>query len=171
MPKSILLAVVLLAPALSAADSADLPRGTRELGLSGTVYVSHDSPADVFGVIAARFGIYAFRNHQFGADTTVFAYSRIQDIYLSGFYRYSFARPERRLAPFVGAAAGANIAHFDYLGTGRSPIVKAQGGVRYFFSGKLSLDIGYDLMWRRQSAMGFTGKTSSIVTFGFSKNF
>ena len=173
MSRSITLtaAVALLLPALLSAEDVYLPRGARELSLSGAAYVSHDSPADVFGVLCGRFGVYAWRNHELGVDATVFAYSRIQDIYVSGFYRYTFARSERRLAPYVGVAVGANVEHFDYFATGRSLIVKPQVGVRYFLAGKISFDLGYDLMFRRETAYSLTGKTSSILTFGFSKLF
>ena len=114
-----------LLPALSSAgDNSTLERGTKELGLSGTVYVTHDSPADLFGVVGIRGGYYFARRQQVGVDATVFAYSRIQDTYLSGFYRYIFAGSERRLAPFLGESAGANVAHFNYVGSEHSLIMR-----------------------------------------------
>jgi hypothetical protein len=173
MSRSITLTVaaVLFLPALLSAEDLYLPRGARELSLSGAAYVSHDSPADVFGVLTGRFGVYAWRNHEVGVDATVFAYSRIQDIYVSGFYRYTFARSEHRLAPYAGVAVGANINHFDYFGGGHSLIVKPQVGIRYFLTGKVTFDLGYDLMFRRETTYSLTGKTSSILTFGFSKIF
>src|SRR5262245_60888247 len=116
-----LIADGLLFPALSnAADDSILPRGTRELGLSGIAFVTHDSPQDLFGVATARAGYYVAARHQIGVDATVFAYSRIQDTYLSGFYRYVHARGDRRIAPFAGAAAGTNLSHFDQFGTQHS---------------------------------------------------
>lgn len=165
-------AVGLLFATLSpAADEPLLPRGTRELGLNGTVFVSHDSPEDLFGVAAARGGYYLAKNQQVGADATVFAYSRIQDLYLSGFYRYIFAGTDRHLAPYAGVAVGANVAQFSQVGSERSLIAKGQAGVRCFMGRKFSLDIGYDLMYRRHREIGFTGRTTSILTFGFSRLF
>lgn len=171
-PCLILATGLLLSPALSpAADDSPLPRGTRELGLSGTIYVTHDSPEDLFGVITLRGGYYVAKKQQVGIDATVFAYSRIQDTYLSGFYRYVFAGTERRLAPFVGGSAGANISHFYYIGSQHSLIVRGEVGVRYLMTSKFSLDVAYNLMYRRNATVGFTGTTSSILTFGFSRTF
>jgi len=155
----------------SAADDSPLPGGTKELGLSGTVYVTHESPEDLFGVVTLRGGYYVGRNHQVGVDATVFAYSRVQDTYLSGFYRYIFLRGERRIAPFVGAAAGANVSRFDYLGGQNSLIVRGEGGLRFMMSSKFAFDVSYNLMYRRHAEVGFTGRTSSILTFGFSRIF
>jgi hypothetical protein len=164
--------LLLLIPAtLFAADHSGLTRGARELALSGAVYLPHDSPADSFGMIAARLGVYVALHHQLGVDATTIAYSRIQDVYLSGFYRCTLARPERRLAPYFGAAFGANVAHFDALPAQHAAIVKAQAGIRYFFTERASLDFGYDLMYRRPTMFSLTGRTSSILTFGFSKVF
>jgi hypothetical protein len=172
IPAFLLAAVGLLFPALAcAAEDSPLPRGTKELALSGTIYVSHDSPEDLFGVVTVRGGYYVAKKQQVGIDATVFAYSRIQDAYLSGFYRYVFAGGERRLAPFVGASAGANVAYFGYLGSERSLIVRGELGVRYLLTRRFSLDASYNLMYRRNAAAGFTGTTSSIVTFGFASTF
>ncbi len=172
MLRQLTIPTLLLSAALScAAQDSGLPRGVKEIGLSGAAYVTHDSPADVFGFVTGRFGIYAARNHQVGVDATMFAYSRTQDVYLSGFYRYTFARSERRLAPYVGGAIGSNLTHFDYIDTERALILKAQAGIRYFLAAKLSLDIGYDLMFRRHTTYSLTGRTSSLMTFGFSKGF
>ncbi len=163
---------LVLVPALSpAGDNSTLARGTKELGLSGTIYVTHDSPADLFGVVTLRGGYYLARKQQVGIDATVFAYSRIQDTYLSGFYRYTFAHDESRLAPFIGASAGANISQFNYIGSERSLIARGEAGVRFVMSPKWGLDVSYNLMYRRNASLGFTGTTSSIVTFGFSRTF
>lgn len=163
---------LLLFPVLAcAADESPLPRGTKELGLSGTIYVTHDSPEDLFGVVTVRGGYYVAKKQQVGIDATVFAYSRIQDTYLSGFYRYVFAGSERRLAPFVGASAGANLTHFDYIGSQRSLIVKGEAGLRCMMTRKFSLDVSYNLMYRKDAELGFTGTTSSILTFGFARIF
>ena len=161
-----------LLPALScAADVSNLSRGTKEIGLSGTIYVSHDSPEDVFGVATFRGGVYVAKRHLVGVDATVFAYSRIQDTYLSGFYRYIFGGREGRVVPFVGASAGSNLSHFDYFGTQHSLIVRGEVGVRFLMTSRFSLDVAYNLMYRRDDTMGFTGKTASVVTFGFSRRF
>jgi hypothetical protein len=173
LPTGLLLATTLvLLPALScAADESPLPRGTREVGLSGTVYLTHDSPEDLFGVIGLRGGYYVAKNQQVGVDATVFAYSRIQDVYLSGFYRYIFAGHGRRLAPFIGGAVGANVSQFGYIGSERSLITRGEFGVRYRMTGKCWLDISYNLMYRKDANLGFTGSTSSIITFGFTRTF
>ena len=169
---NVLLAVGLLFPALlSAADDSPLPRGAREIGLSGTIYVTHDSPEDLFGVVTLRGGYYIANRQQVGVDATVFAYSRVQDTYLSGFYRYFFARRERRLAPFVGASAGANVARFNYWGGQNSLIARGEVGVRYMLTNKFGFDAAYNLMYRRDTDFGLTGSTSSILTFGFSHTF
>ena len=57
--------------------------------------MTHDSPEDLFGVVAIRGGYYIAKKRQVGVDAAVFAYSRIQDTYVSGFYRYIFAGGER----------------------------------------------------------------------------
>jgi hypothetical protein len=57
------------------------------------------------------------------------------------------------------------------MGTRQGMIVKAQTGIRYFFNGGFSLDVGYDLMFRRDAAYSLSGGTSSVMTFGFSKDF
>jgi hypothetical protein len=167
----VLAAGLVLFPALSSgADDSPLPRGTREVGLSGIVYVTHDSPEDLFGLITVRGGYYIAKRQQVGIDATVFAYSRIQDTYLSGFYRYVFAGGERRLAPFVGAAAGANLSHFDVYGSQHSLIVRGEAGVRYMMSGKWGLDVSYNLMYRRHAVEGLTGAATSVLTFGFARS-
>ncbi len=118
-----------------------------------------------------RGGCYFAKKQEVGIDATVFAYSRIQDAYLSGYYRYVFAGGERRVAPFVGASAGANVSQFNYVGSGRSLIVRGEVGVRFLMTSKFSLDVAYNLMYRRNATVGLTGTTSSIVTFGFSRTF
>src|SRR5581483_7308211 len=130
---SVVVLLVLLAPVLlRAGDITPLSRGSKEIGLSGIVYVSHDSPQDLFGVATGRFGYYVAGNHQVAMDATVFAYSRIQDVYLSGDYRYVMARREHRLAPFFGGGVGANVSHFDFFGSQRSLIAKGEAGLRFF---------------------------------------
>ena len=151
-----------------AGDYSTLPRGTKELGLGGTIYVTHDAPEDLFGVITIRGGYYVARRQQIGVDATVFAYSRVQDLYLTGYYRYVFANGERRLAPFVGAAAGANVSQFSYVGSQHSLIVRGEAGLRYMLSKKFSLDTSYNFMYRKNAEIGFTGTTTSILAFGFS---
>jgi len=163
--------LVFLATPSCAADYSLLPRGTREIGLSGIAYVTHDSPEDIFGVVTFRGGYYVAKNHQVGVDATLFAYSRIQDAYLSGFYRYVFAGHERRLCPFVGAAAGANVSHFEYIPTGRSLLISGEAGVRYRMTRAFSFDVTYDLMYRRNGSFGLTGRTTSVLKFGFARIF
>ena len=164
--------VLTISPALlRAGDDSPLPRGTKELAVSGTIYVTHDSPEDLFGVVTVRGGYYVGRNQEAGIDATVFAYSRIQDTYLSGFYRYVFARAEHHLAPFAGASIGANVSHFNYVGAQHSLIVRSELGVRYLITTKCSFDLSYNLMYRRNAEVGFTGATTSILTFGFARTF
>jgi hypothetical protein len=159
-------------PALSrAADDSPLPRGTKELGLSGTIYVTHDSPEDLFGFITLRGGYYVAKKQQVGIDATVFAYSRIQDVYMSGYYRYVFAGGEHRLAPFVGGAVGANVTQFAGYGNQHSMIVRGEAGLRYMMNAKWGFDVTYNLMYRRHAEEGLTGRTTSVVTFGFSRVF
>jgi hypothetical protein len=167
---AVAVAYLLLPGLLCAGDNLFLSRGTKELGISGTIYVTHDSPEDLFGVITLRGGYYFARNHQAGIDATVFAYSRIQDTYLSGYYRYLFAG-ERRIAPFLGASIGSNISHFDYVGSQHSLITCAEAGIRHMISGKFAFDLSYKLMYRKDAAIGFTGTTSSVLTFGFARTF
>jgi len=167
-----LLLLSLLSPALVRADDPPpLPGGTKEIGLSGIVYVTHDSPEDLFGVATGRFGYYVARNHQVGVDATVFAYSRIQDVYTSGYYRYVWAKSQRRWAPFFGGGVGANVSHFASFGSQRSLIAKGEAGVRLFMSRGFGFDISYNFMYRNNTDFGFTGTTSSILTFGFAKTF
>jgi hypothetical protein len=169
---SVCLALSLMFPALSCAqDDSPFRRGMRELGLSGIIFVTHDSPEDLFGVVSARGGIYVAKNHQVGIEGTVFAYSRVQDAYLSGYYRYFFARPEHRIAPFVGAGLGSNVTQLNFLGNEHSLIATGQGGLRFLLPGRFSLDVIYNLMYRRNDVRSFTGQTSSVVTFGFSRTF
>lgn len=145
--------------------------GNQGTGLSGTIYVTHDSPEDLFGVIMLRGGYYVAGNHQVGVNATVFAYSRIQDVYLTGFYRYFFAAPERHWTPFVGSSVGSNVAHFNYVGAQNALIVQGEAGIRYMMTRKFGIDVSYNLMYRRNARIGFTGTTTSILTFGFSRTF
>ena len=170
-PCLICLLVILAAAPLRAGDVTPLSRGSKEIGLDGIVYVSHDSPQDLFGVATGRFGYYVAGNHQVGVDATLFAYSRIQDLYLSGDYRYVMAKSERKWAPFFGAGAGANVSHFDFFGSQHSLIAKGEAGLRVFMGRRFALDIAYNLMYREHTDFGFTGTTSSILMFGFSKVF
>jgi hypothetical protein len=163
---------LILLPALSCAgDDSLLPRGSKEIGLSGTVFVTHDSPEDLFGVVTVRGGYYVAGRHQVGIGGTVFAYSRVQDAYLTGFYRYVLTGGERRIAPFVGASAGANVSQFNYVGSQHSLILCGELGVRYRMSDKFAFDVSYNLMYRKDAGLGFTGTTSSILTFGFARIF
>ena len=166
-----LLAVLFLSVRSSAEEIPVPERDARELGLNGTLYVTHDSPEDLFGVVTVRGGYYVARKQQVGIDATLFAYSRIQDAYVGGYYRYLFARPDRRLAPFFGISAGANVSQFAYVGSQHSLIVKGELGVRYRMTRQVGLDVAYNLMYRRQNDMGFTGSTTSVITFGFSRTF
>jgi len=165
----VVLSIALVPALVSAAGDPPLPRGAKEIGVSGVVYVTHDSPQDLFGVASGRFGYYFAGNHEVGVDGTVFAYSRIQDVYLSGFYRYVWARPQRRLAPFFGAGAGANLSHFEFFGSQHSLIAKGEAGLRIFMGRRWALDVAYNLMYRNNTEFGFTGTTSSILSFGFAK--
>ena len=171
LPVFLLSATLLLPAAACAADLLPLERGARDIGLSGTVYVTHDSPQDLFGFIDFRGGYYVARGQQLGVGATVFAYSRVQDMYMSGFYRYMLTKGDRRLVPFVGASAGANVSHFDQFGTGRSLMVRGEMGVRYLPGGKCAFDVAYNFMWRDKATVGFTGPTTSILTFGISRTF
>ena len=169
---SVLLAVGLLLPALShAQDDPPFRRGAREIGLSGIAFVSHDSPEDAFGVMSVRAGVYVAKNQQVGIAGTLFAYSRVQDTYLTGYYRYLLLRGEHRVAPFVGAGIGANLSHLNFLGTWHSMIATGEGGVRFLLPGRFSFDLAYNLMYRRETTMSFTGRTASVVTFGFARTF
>ena len=175
MPRSsfafFLCATVAFCATCHASDDSPLPRGAREIAVSGTAYVTHDSPQDIFGVVTFRGGYYVANKQQVGIDTTVFAYSRSQDLYLGGYYRYLFARGERRLVPFVGGGAGANLVHFDYVGEQHSLIVQGQAGLRYMLPRGFAFDVTYNLMYRKNATIGFTGTTSSVLTFGFSRTF
>ncbi len=159
------------APA-AAGEEEYLRRGLRELSLSGTAFIPHDSPADSFGVVAVRGGYFLSKRSEVGVDSTLFAYSQIQDAYLSGFYRLHFPMKGRRLIPFAGVAAGSNIVHYSFWG-GSNPtfIGKGEVGVKYALGKRFALDAAYNLMYRRNPEVGFTSETSSIVTFGFSWGF
>jgi len=162
--------LALCAP-LFATDDEAFARGRKDVALSGSIYLTHDSPADSFGLVTGRAGYFFAKNQEAGLDATLFAYSRTQDLYLNGFYRYYFAQPGRKLVPFLGASAGSNVLHLDYFGRHSGLLVGGEGGVRLRLSERSSFEVGYHLLYRRQGLVSMLGKTSSLVTFGFARTF
>jgi hypothetical protein len=167
-----LLTRILCVAAFATAAWAIDPEPPRyDLNLSGSAYVPHDSPSDTFGVVTARAGYFLNARNEVGLDSTLFAYSRVQDVYMAGFYRFYFQPKAGRWTPFAGAGAGSNIVHYGYWGTNRTLIAKGEAGVRYLVTPRVAVDLAYNLMYRRNADVGFTGNYTSVVTFGVAWRF
>jgi hypothetical protein len=153
-----------------------ISRGDKEIGVSGTVIIPHAATGATSGFGTFRLGYYVAHNSLVGADVSVAADSSGQLYIPSGFYRYVQHTSNPRLFPFVGAAAGAVIAHGggSFFGTGFTSsefAAKGEVGIKYFVAPNVSFDLAYNLLYAHISGAGFKDSSASLIVFGFALTF
>lgn len=157
-------------------------RGSREVGVSGTVIIPHAYPAASIGVIDTDFGYYIARHSLVGAQALVLATSAAQAYVLMGRYRYLQHTGNPRLYPFVGVSAGAAIGHsggsitingdrYDLSGTQSQFLTRAEAGIKYFVADHVSFETAYNLLYARVADVDFKDSSASMITFGLAFTF
>ncbi len=170
--KRVVMVMALAAATALAADEEGIRRGLKEFSAQGALFTPNSSAFDTAGMLSGRFGYYLARHSQVGVEGTFLVYSRVTDLYASGFYRFFLVKEGRRLVPFVGAAAGSNVLSFYYWGgTTHRLLVKGEAGLRIRVAPRTGFDVAYNLMYLRGSGNGFAQTTTSVVSFGFSHAF
>jgi hypothetical protein len=150
-----------------ARESRYLSRGMTEIAAAGTLFVPHHSASDLFGVIDLGVGRLITDGNEVGVETVLFLQSGVQDVFLSGAYRYHFSTKGRRLFPFVGASAGVNILS-DRGSSWSNFLARGELGVRYFLAQHVTMNIAYNLFYVRVAGGTFKDSTMSVGTVGLS---
>jgi hypothetical protein len=94
-----------------------------------------------------------------------------QNVILGGFYRYYFRTPNPRFLPYLGGAAGANIAHAAGFGTQSNFGAIGSAGLRIFLARSVAFEANYSLVYAHISGATFQEYTESELSFGFSHVF
>lgn len=146
-------------------------KGSKEIGLFGTVFIPHIDTSQTSGFASTSVGYYIARSSVIGVDFDVQAQNGLQIYVPLGFYRFVAHTANPRLFPFVGAAAGGAIEHASGLGTAKQFAAVGEAGIKYFVARHASFDIAYNLLYVHVSGATFKQSTESLSVFGFSLTF
>lgn len=169
----------LATPSRAPRDSAGtdfIHRGSKDVSLFGTVVIPHYATGSTTGIATFRVGYYIGRSSMIGGDLTVLADSGGQLYVPGGFYRFVAHTGNPRFFPFVGAEAGAIIAHAGGAGVFRGSTdsrfaAKGEAGIKYFVARNVAFEGAYNLLWAHISGLGFSDSSVSAIVFGFSYTF
>jgi hypothetical protein len=166
-----ILTLSLLMFALATCAVSQQAKGDSELGLNGSFSVPHSSPSDAFGVAQISYGYY-FKGHDLlGVDTLAIINKDFKDVFLQGRYRHLFSMGNPKVYPFLGAAAGVNVASMTGSSTSHNGLGTAEVGVKFFVSQKTAFELAYDFQYINVSGATFSENSQSVITFGFTHLF
>jgi hypothetical protein len=157
-------------PRISATDEYQ-GRGVWDVGFQGSVSIPHASASAYVGFAEGSVGYFVARKSEVGFAASGVFIQGYKDVVLGGFYRQYLVSGEKRVIPYVGAAAGADIVHYSVSGTNGNFAAIGQGGLRMFVTKHVALDVGYNLVYVRINGLGFKDSSLSQVSVGFAHVF
>jgi hypothetical protein len=157
-----------LAQTAKEAEESYLRKGGRELDFSGGGIVAGSSAAKSLGLASVTADTFLSRGNMIGAG--VYS-SGVQEMFVSGIYRYFVKTSDPKLFPFIGAVAGANVVHLSDSLTSHNYLGKGEIGLRYFAMRHIAVDVSYGLQYLHTQHAGFAESTSSAISFGFAHVF
>jgi hypothetical protein len=139
--------------------------GDKEIGIGGSVDMSHSSP--IIGNASGQFSVGKFftRTQFVGIEVTPTASFGASKTSVGGFlggkYRYLFSRENTKVLPFVGVGGGAFIMQ---PGSGLAGSGVAEMGIKAYFSRRTSFEFGYNFLYLTGSGtQNFSQNTRSLV--------
>ena len=157
-------------PRISATDEYQ-GRGMWDVGFQGSVSIPHASASAYVGFAEGSVGYFVARKSEVGFAASGVLIQGYKDVVLGGFYRQYLVSGEKRVIPYVGAAAGGDIVHFSGSGTNGNFAAIGQGGLRMFVTKHVAVDVGYNLVYVRINGLGFKDSSLSQVSVGFAHVF
>jgi hypothetical protein len=157
-----------LAQTAKAAEESYLHKGAREIDFVGGGIIAGSSAAKSLGLAAVTADAFLSRGNMIGAG--VYS-SGVQEVFVSGLYRYFVKTSDPKLFPFIGAAGGANVVHLSDSLTSHNYLGKGEVGLRYFPMRHIAFDVSYGLQYLHTRGAGFAESTSSAISFGFAHVF
>ena len=146
-------------------------RGMWDINAQASAMIPHSSAADSSGFVSAGLGYFVARKSEVGFLGSGLFVNGAQDVVLGGFYRQYLKGGESRVIPFVGGAAGGNIAHASGFGTQSNFAALGEAGLRVFVARHVALEIGYTLVYVHVKGAGFSDSSLSQISFGFAHVF
>lgn len=146
-------------------------RGMWDINFQGSAMIPHSSAADSSGFVSGGLGYFVARKSEVGFSGSGLFVNGAQDVVLGGFYRQYLRGGDSRLIPFVGGAAGGNIAHASGFGANSNFAALGEAGLRVFVARHVALEIGYDLVYVHIAGLGFSDSSFSQISFGFAHVF
>jgi len=146
-------------------------RGMWDVGLEGSATIPHSAVSDTSGFVSVGLGYFVSRGSEIGLLTSGLFVNGAQNVTLGGFYRYYFRTASPKVVPFVGAAAGGDIAHVSGYGASGNFAAIGNAGIRIFAARHVAFEIGYELLYEHLTGLGFSDSTSSQISIGFAHVF
>jgi len=149
-------------------EESYLHKGAKEIDFVGGGIIAGSSAAKSLGLASVMGDTFLSRGNMIGAGVYT---SGVQEVFVSGLYRYFVKTSDPKLFPFVGAAAGANVVHLSDSLTSHNYLGKGEIGLRYFPMRHIALDVSYGLQYLHSRGAGFADSTSSAISVGFAHVF
>jgi len=133
-------------------------KGDNEVGISGSLNVSHSQPISGQFYGALSYGRFMTRSQYFGVTLNPFVTIENKKTSVGGFfganYRYLFGAKDARVFPFAGMGGG-----IYSMGGGGSKSSAGSGfgeiGLKSFISPKTSFEFSYQLLYVKSPSGGF----------------
>jgi hypothetical protein len=150
------------------AEESYLHKGAKEIDFVGGGIIAGSSTMKSLGLASVTADTFLSRGNMIGAGVYT---SGVQQVFVSGLYRYFVKTGDPKLFPFIGAAAGANVVHLSDSLTSHNYLGKGEIGLRYFAMRHIALDVSYGLQYLHSRGAGFAESASSAISFGFAHVF
>lgn len=158
-------------PASFSATDQYQGRGMWDLGFQGSILIPHASASAYEGFAQGSVGYFVSRKSEVGFSASGVFLQGYKDVVLGGFYRQYLLSGEKRVIPYVGGAAGADVVHLSGVGTNGNFAALGEGGVRMFVTKHVAVDVGYSLVYVHIDGLGFKDSSLSQVSVGFAHVF
>ncbi len=146
-------------------------KGMWDVDLNASATIPHVSGASTTGIVSGSLGYFVSRGSEVGIAASGVFVDGGQDVILGGDFRYYFRSPNPRLLPFIGGAAGVNIAHASGFGTQGNFGALGNAGLRIFVAPHVALQAEYTLLWVHVSGDTFAESSLSQLSVGFATVF
>lgn len=159
---------IILFIALVMTAAAQQQAGDMELGIGGSVAVSHSTPAEGTASAQLSFGKFLTRSHFIGVQaipTATFGGASRVGGFFGGNYRYLFGGERSKVFPFTGIGSGIWIQANEDNRAGAC--VLGEIGFKAFASQRTSFEAAYNFIYfdGNSRAGRFRGNTLSQVMF------
>ena len=148
----------------SAQEEPYLYKGAREISLSGAGFVTSSPFSRTMSLTGVMAGSFVTRGNMVGAG---FLTSGVNDIFLTGAYRYFVKTANPALFPFVGGGMGTNLAQLSESARNANYLARGEVGLRYFPVRHIAVDMAYTMQYFHVKGWGFGDSAASGVSFGF----